>query len=159
MRFFLIFTSGTQNILCVARPFDSAYCRDFKGKRKINTFIQDRKYITIHQHFLNQSIKVLSQIWGLRIWFSSRKFDHEMNLKGLFCISYYLDLVLFSTILIERWRKFLLESFWESLLSEWLYCCSKIFKRNFWDVSVISKCFQSLRIEPIIRLNILYGLQ
>ena len=38
-------------------------------------------------HFLNQSVKVLSQIPGLRIWCPSRKFElneNEMNLKGLF---------------------------------------------------------------------------
>ena len=33
------------------------------------------------------------------------------------------------------------------------------FKRNFSEVSVLSKCFQSLGIEPIISLNILYGWQ
>ena len=32
---------------------------------------------------MNQSEKVLPQISGLRIWCPSRKFGHEMNLKGL----------------------------------------------------------------------------
>ena len=38
------------------------------------------------EHFLNQTVKVLLQISGLRIWCSSRKFElnkNEMNLKGL----------------------------------------------------------------------------
>ena len=33
------------------------------------------------EHLLKKSIKVLSQISRLRIWFPLRKFDHEMNLK------------------------------------------------------------------------------
>ena len=36
------------------------------------------------EHFLKQSIKVLPQISGLRIWYPSRKSDQEVNLKGLF---------------------------------------------------------------------------
>ena len=36
------------------------------------------------ERFLKQSIKVLPQISGLRIWYPSRKSDHEVNLKGLF---------------------------------------------------------------------------
>ena len=34
------------------------------------------------EHFLNQSVKVLPKISGLRIWCPSMKFDHEMNWKG-----------------------------------------------------------------------------
>ena len=71
LQLFLFFRSGTQNIWCVAH---SVYY-SVQGKRKINTFIPE--------HFLNQSEKVLPQISGVRIWCSSRKFGHEMNLKGL----------------------------------------------------------------------------
>ena len=39
LRLFLFFTSGTQNIWCIAH---SMYCR-VSGKRKINKFIPDRK--------------------------------------------------------------------------------------------------------------------
>ena len=41
------------------------------------------KNIYPSEHFLNQSVKNLSQISRLRIWCPSRKFGHEMNLKGL----------------------------------------------------------------------------
>ena len=33
--------------------------------------------------FVNQSIKILSQILGLRLFYPSKKFDHEIDLKGL----------------------------------------------------------------------------
>ena len=49
----------------------------------MNQFIQDRKCLAIHQYyFLNQLVKDLPQIPGLRIWGSPGKFDHEMNLKN-----------------------------------------------------------------------------
>ena len=46
----------------------------------MNKFLQDRKCIAIHQSI---SVQVFPQISGLRIWCSSGKFEHEMNLKGL----------------------------------------------------------------------------
>ena len=84
LRFFLFFTFGTQNIWCIAH---SVYCR-VQGKRKIDKFIPDRKYIAIHQeHFSSQWEKVLPQISGLRIWCPSRKFGHEINWKSLFYLA------------------------------------------------------------------------
>ena len=47
LRLFLFFTCKAHSIWCVAH---SVYCR-VQGKRK---FLHDRKYIAIHQHFLNQ---------------------------------------------------------------------------------------------------------
>ena len=32
-------------------------------------------------------------------------------------------------------------------------------KNDFWEVSVLSKCFESLEIEPSVSLYIFYGLQ
>ena len=46
----------------------------------MNKFLQDRKCIAIHQSI---SVQPFRQILGLRIWCSSGKFEHEMNLKGL----------------------------------------------------------------------------
>ena len=59
-----VFTSGTKNIWCVAH---SMYC--------------GVPYPS--EHFSNQSVKVLSQISGLRIWSPLKKFGHEMKLKDL----------------------------------------------------------------------------
>ena len=42
----------------------------------------DEKNIYLSQHFLNHS-ESFTQISGLRIWFPTSKFGHEMNLKGL----------------------------------------------------------------------------
>ena len=46
-------------------------------------FIPDRKNIASYQSISDQSEKVLRQISGLKIWCPSKKFGHEMNLKGL----------------------------------------------------------------------------
>ena len=55
LRLFMFFTSGTQNIWCIAHSF---YWRGY-GKRKVNKFIPDRKYIAIHQSISNQLGNVL----------------------------------------------------------------------------------------------------
>ena len=47
--------------------------------RWISSLINSR----MREHFINQSVKVLPQISGLRIWCPSREFDHEINLKVL----------------------------------------------------------------------------
>ena len=79
LRLFLFFTSGTQNIWCVAHSVNFRV----EGKRKIDKFIADRKNIAIPLSIFNQPEKVLPQISGLGIWCPSKKFGHEMNLKGL----------------------------------------------------------------------------
>ena len=48
--------------------------------------------------------KVLPQISGLRIWCTSRKFGHEMNLKGF---------VVFSTIRVKAEVNFFIREFFE----------------------------------------------
>ena len=61
----------------------------------------------------------------------------------------------------RKWiRLYKIESFWEPLTFQMtLLLLQKVFKRDFWEVSAQSKCLQSLGIEPIINLNILYGWQ
>ena len=66
---------GALSILCIT---------GFKDEENEQVYTRQKIYIAISsEHFLNQSVKVLPQISGLRIWCSSSKFDHEMNSKGL----------------------------------------------------------------------------
>ena len=66
---------GALPILCIT---------GFKDEENEQVYTRQKIYIAISsEHFLNQSVKVLPQISGLRIWCSSSKFDHEMNSKGL----------------------------------------------------------------------------
>ena len=49
----------------------------------------------------------------------------------------------------------LLETFWKSFtFLVTLLLQQKVFKRDFWEVSILTKCLQSLGIEPIIRVYI-----
>ena len=57
------------------------------------------------EYFLNQSVKGLPQISGLRIWYPSRKSGNEMNLKRF----------LYLVLLDSRVKQiYLLERFWKS---------------------------------------------
>ena len=39
----------------------------------MDNFMEYRKYSYLSEHFLNQSVNVLSQISGIRIWFTSER--------------------------------------------------------------------------------------
>ena len=58
------------------------YIAAFKRREKRISLYQTEN-IYSSKHFLNQSVKVLSLISGLRIWCPLRKFGHSINLKGL----------------------------------------------------------------------------
>ena len=58
------------------------YIAWFKGRKKWTNLHQMVK-IQPSEHFINQSVKILHQILGLRFWYPSIKFGHEINLKGL----------------------------------------------------------------------------
>ena len=60
--------------------------------RWISSLINSR----MREHFINQSVKVLPQISGLRIWCPSRKFGHEINLKSF---------VVFSTVRLKNFKR------------------------------------------------------
>ena len=80
-----LLTSGTQNTLCVAY---SIYCR-VRIKISISSFLKPIR-------------KSFTQISGLRIWWHSRKFGHEMNLKSLL----YLVLLDWRVPKISLWERF-----------------------------------------------------
>ena len=120
-----------------------------KGKREINKFIQDRKYIaswlSISISETNyELVKVLPQMSGLRVWCSSGNFAHETNLK-----------VVFSTITNHiRYQgkvNFFIREFWKSFsdfINDFIIVAESFYK-NFLR-SFSCKRFQSLGIEPTV---------
>ena len=72
-------------------------------------------------------------------------------------------LYLFSTITnynrLKRGVNFFVREFWKSFLLVTLLLSQKGFVKDFWEVSVLSKCFQSLGIESSAILYIYYGWQ
>ena len=96
LRLILFSTSGTHNLWCVTH---SMYCR-LSGKRKMNNYIRDRKYISI-KAFLTENM--VSFKGSLAI---------EINLKG-FCIIQYNQIEVRSILLYQKNFSF---QFLESLL-------------------------------------------
>ena len=136
----LYIRARTQNLCCVSH---SIYCR-VSGKRKLNKFIQDRKYISIkYQSFL---------VW--EHGFLQRKFGQWNEFERL--------VVLFSTIILTSEVNFFistgfLEVFYLPSVFIWIDALKRFF---IWKVSVLNKCFQSWGIKSILKLYILlYGWQ
>ena len=77
------------------------------------------------EHVLNQSVKVLP----------SRRFHHKINLKGLlyFVLLYYI-IILWSKLLYKRIFGIVFY-----ILS--VFIVALVFKRNFWEASILSKSF------------------
>ena len=88
------------------------------------------------------------------------KTDNNVYLNEVWSWNKFERYVVVSTIRLKGEVNFFIREFWKSftfLVTLLLY--EKIFKNYFWEVSVLSKCFQSLRIEPIISLYIFFGWQ
>ena len=80
-------TSNEQKVTSIEQKVTSKTFSLYLGHRIFGALsflcIAGLENIYQSDHFLNQSIKILSQISGLRISCPSRKFGHETNLKGL----------------------------------------------------------------------------
>ena len=67
---------------CLQKDFFWAQFSRNSEKRLYILCIAGLENIYASEHYLNQSVKVLPQIPSVRIWCSSRKFGHKINLKG-----------------------------------------------------------------------------
>ena len=126
LRLFMFSTSGLGHIIFAALPI--LCIAGFKGREK---------WICLYQ---TENIYPSKLSW-LRIWCPSRKFGNEMNLKGLL----YLALLNRLKAEVNFFIRELFEVFY--FLSDFTVVAEH-FKRDFWEFSVLGKCFKSLWIRP-----------
>ena len=100
LKLFLLFTSGAQNIWCITH---SVYYKIY-GKRNMNNFIQDRKYVDYLS--IRALLKIISRSFTLDI-----RTEYLVFLKGVWPSNKFERFVVFSTNRLKGVVNFFIREF------------------------------------------------